>query len=141
MQTNKQIECGGELQKAGQKLLQAAHEYFEVYQKEVGSAAVVWLEDDNGHFVLFTRSEYKGNIMGVVHHNNQEPVLFEPFTVEKEIKGNLYHDAGAYGQCSYCSRYSDNPKVLGHRLECDCGRIKGWSGSFKKPDENSTWSP
>jgi len=82
MQTNKQIKQGSELQKAGQNLLQAAHDYFKVYQKELGSSAIVWLEDDSGHFVLFTRSEYKSDIMSRVSYHQQGPVLFEPFTNE-----------------------------------------------------------
>ncbi len=59
----------------------------------------------------------------------------------KTIPKTLAHDEGAYAQCGYCRRYSANPKSLGSRpFHCDCGRTEGWSGSFKKPDENSVWS-
>lgn len=57
-----------------------------------------------------------------------------------EIKGTHAHDAGAYGRCSYCGRYSDNPKCLIFPFYCECGRKDGFSGSFKKPDIDSKWS-
>jgi hypothetical protein len=66
MQTNKTIAVNSELHRKGRDLLRAAYEYWRVYQKELGGSAVVWLEDDNGHFVLFTRSEYREEIMRVV---------------------------------------------------------------------------
>ena len=56
------------------------------------------------------------------------------------IKRSHMHDAGAYGRCSYCGRYSDNPNILSHKTPCDCGKIKGWCGSFKKPVKESKWS-
>lgn len=56
------------------------------------------------------------------------------------IGATLIHDAGAYGQCSHCGRYSDNPNVLSHELKCDCGKNTGWSGSFKRPDADSAWA-
>lgn len=59
----------------------------------------------------------------------------------EEIEATMAHDAGAYARCSYCGRYSDNPKALQtHGLVCDCGRAFGWSGSFKKPTKDSQWS-
>ncbi len=63
MRTNKEVEEGTELYDVGMKLMQAAYDYWEVYQKKVGSAAVVWVENDNGTFLLFTRGEYKENIL------------------------------------------------------------------------------
>ena len=54
----------------------------------------------------------------------------------------LLHNEDACARCYYCGRYSDNPKSLSRtmNLVCDCGRILGWSGSFKKPTEDSIWS-
>lgn len=57
------------------------------------------------------------------------------------IDATLAHDAGAYAQCSYCRRYSDNSKSLTKDgFPCDCGKLYGWSGSFRRPDENAIWS-
>jgi hypothetical protein len=72
MQTNKIISAKTKLYKKGNRLLKAAHEYWEEYQKECGPAAVVWLDNDNGHFVLFTRSEYKKDIIpnAILMRNN-----------------------------------------------------------------------
>lgn len=58
----------------------------------------------------------------------------------EHIKATDFHDAGAYGRCSYCGRYSDNPTILTQKIKCDCGERYGWSGSFKRPNENSIWS-
>jgi hypothetical protein len=58
----------------------------------------------------------------------------------EKIKSTLTHDAGAFGRCSYCGRYSDNPSVLLERIACDCGKSGGWSGSFRRPTLDSLWS-
>ena len=80
METNKRITEESDLGKKATVLLQAAHAYWETYQKEVGPNAVVWLENDNGHFVLFTRSEYKESFMSAARRDCMtEPVMFEPF--------------------------------------------------------------
>lgn len=51
------------------------------------------------------------------------------------------HDAGAYARCSYCLRYSDDPRALGERaFRCECGETLGWSGSFHRPDSKARWS-
>lgn len=55
------------------------------------------------------------------------------------IQKTLSHDAGAFGQC-ICGRYSDIPSILNHEIKCNCGLKTGWSGSFKKPTEESRWS-
>ncbi|MCJ7776862.1 MAG: hypothetical protein MUP16_00890 [Sedimentisphaerales bacterium] len=81
METNKTINPKSELGKKARKLLKAGDEYWQIYQKELGSAAVVWLRANNGHFILFTRSEYKKDILesaGIACRG--EPVMFEPFT-------------------------------------------------------------
>ena len=57
------------------------------------------------------------------------------------IKRNWFHDAGAYARCSYCGRYSDNPKSLEkEEWPCECGKLHGWSGSFVPPTAESQWS-
>jgi hypothetical protein len=55
------------------------------------------------------------------------------------IKNTHWHDAGAYGRCSHCGRYSDDAYCLDDRVMCDCGRKGGFSGSFKKPTKESNW--
>lgn len=58
-----------------------------------------------------------------------------------DIKETWTHGKGAYARCSYCGRYSDDPRSLQHRMNCECGNgNKGWCGSFVAPDENSKWS-
>jgi hypothetical protein len=60
--------------------------------------------------------------------------------VQPSIPATWQHDAGAYAQCSFCLRYTRNPKALSHAcLLCDCGSAEGWSGSFKKPGPDARW--
>lgn len=56
-----------------------------------------------------------------------------------DILANHRHDAGAYGKCSFCGRYSDNHLCLSLGFRCDCGKKNGFSGSFASPDKNSLW--
>lgn len=57
-----------------------------------------------------------------------------------EIKGTLRHDAGAFGRCSFCDRYSDDPHCLDDLYMCQCGKWNGYSGSFKPPKKDSKWN-
>ena len=57
----------------------------------------------------------------------------------ENIKQSWDHDTGAYGRCSHCGRYSDDPKCLTDGFKCNCGMAAGFSGSFKRPLEGSTW--
>jgi len=80
MQTNKIIKRDSELDILGKKLIESAYNYWKQYQKELGSAAVVWLEAEDGHFVLFTRGEYKRQILSAANRETDHgPVMFEPF--------------------------------------------------------------
>ena len=57
------------------------------------------------------------------------------------IKKSARHDAGAYAQCFYCERYTeDHRSLLIKTFMCDCGKSDGWCGSFKPPTEDSKWS-
>jgi hypothetical protein len=57
------------------------------------------------------------------------------------IPATLAHDAGAYARCSYCQRYSIDPRTLtAWPPVCDCGNQSGWSGSFFAPTAESQWS-
>jgi len=81
MNTNRTLKRNSEIGKAATRLLQAAADYWEIYQKVCGGAAVVWVDNDKGNFVLFTRGEYRDSIMReVCRLNHSELALFEPFT-------------------------------------------------------------
>jgi len=81
VQTNKVIARDSELGERGQDLLAAAKAYWDEYQRVCDSAAVVWLDDDSGHFVLFTRGEYRSAIMdSATRECRGEVAMFEPFT-------------------------------------------------------------
>ena len=86
MMTNKAIDSGSELALKGMALLEAAHEYWKQYRKDVsGPSAVVWLENSNGHFILFTRSEYKEAIMAAANRECRgKPVMLDPFLSNEE---------------------------------------------------------
>jgi hypothetical protein len=57
------------------------------------------------------------------------------------IPATLRHDEGAIARCSYCGRYSIDPKTLSDRQpRCECGEKHGWSGSFTKPGHDAEWS-
>lgn len=74
MNTNKVIDEGSELERRAKDLIKAAADYWEQYAKDVG-----------GHFVLFTRGEYKASIMAAAHRDCAgEPALFHPFTAPEE---------------------------------------------------------
>lgn len=79
MQANLSIAKDSKLYDLGQKLIEAGHDYWEEYQRQCGPSAVVWLELDNGHFVLFTRSEYKEDIMRYVPMLQSEAGMVHPF--------------------------------------------------------------
>lgn len=62
--TNTALPKDSELYRKGQALILAAYEYWQEYRKTCTPCAVVWLEAENGHFVMFTRGEYKA---GIIH--------------------------------------------------------------------------
>lgn len=58
-----------------------------------------------------------------------------------EIKASMLHDAGAYGRCSCCGRYSADRRVLDRPAPaCACGSTEGWCGSFVSPGPDAHWS-
>lgn len=89
MTTNKTISTDSELARKGMALLEAANEYWKQYQMDVGGpSAVVWIDNEEGHFVLFTRSEYKAAIMETANRECAgEPRLFEPFETSERKDG------------------------------------------------------
>ena len=67
------------LQELGQKLIEAAYDYWQEYQKVHAPRADVWLEDTSGHFILFTRGEYKAKILENAFGLDTRPILDHPF--------------------------------------------------------------
>lgn len=57
------------------------------------------------------------------------------------IRATPTHEAGAYGRCKYCGRYSDNIQciVRSEIFVCDCGMVGGWKGLFDPPTSESRW--
>jgi len=79
VRTNLTIRTENPLHAKAEVLIKAASDYWKEYQKQSGTAAVVWLDTDCGHFVLFTRGEYRQQIMGVVDSLRGEAGLVKPF--------------------------------------------------------------
>jgi hypothetical protein len=79
MQTNKTIAKKTRLYKLGKRFVEAGAKYWDEYQREVGPAAVVWLELENGHFILFTRSEHKQDFISQIEWRSDDPPLDHPF--------------------------------------------------------------
>lgn len=52
-----------QLEEEGRKLLEAAYNYWEAAHKAGISGAVIWLQDDDGKLVIFTRGEYRATLM------------------------------------------------------------------------------
>ena len=59
-----------------------------------------------------------------------------------EIPATGRHDAGAVARCSYCDRYTTDPRSLSDEgLACECGKSNYWSESFRRPDDEAEWFP
>ena len=52
-----------DLEAVGAKLLDAAQAYWEAAHKAGISGAIIWLEDFDGRLVIFTRGEYRHQLM------------------------------------------------------------------------------
>lgn len=63
VETNLQTASDTELYEAAQVLLDAAMDYWEVYRRVIGGAAVVWVKDTDGRMVVLTRGEYQAELM------------------------------------------------------------------------------
>lgn len=84
MQTNKTISKENKLYGIGNRFFEVANEYWEEYQKQLGSAALVWIENEKGTFILFTRGEYKESILSQAMKESFNKHLEYPFTVSDE---------------------------------------------------------
>ena len=52
---------------AGQKLLDAALEYWQACRDEFQDGSVQWLEGSNGELLIYTRAEYRHTLMSNIH--------------------------------------------------------------------------
>jgi hypothetical protein len=52
---------------AGTRLLEAAQEFWDACHEEGQHGAVQWLEDTNGKLIIYTRAEYRQQLMKSVH--------------------------------------------------------------------------
>lgn len=84
MQTNKTVSKDSKLYKIANRLFAIANEYWEEYQKELGSAALIWVENEKGNFILFTRGEYKEAILSQAMRESFNEHLSYPFTIGDE---------------------------------------------------------
>lgn len=82
-----------------------------------------------------------------IHKDGCNRVALAPQGTEGGVKrgrsicATSMHDAGAFGRCSYCGRYSDSWDCLARGMfPCDCGKLGGWSGSFVSPNKDAVWS-
>jgi len=76
------------LRKPAKRLLEAAYEYWKAYQElHLPTSAVVWLKDSKGGLVIFTRGEYKNQLMENIDthiYGESDPELEFPELVEEE---------------------------------------------------------
>jgi hypothetical protein len=79
METNHRPKKDSELYRKGQALIEAGQAYWEEYQKVCTPGAIVWLTMNNGNFILFTRGEYKEDLISVIQDLEQDKPLDKPF--------------------------------------------------------------
>jgi hypothetical protein len=82
METNMNAAAHAELRKKGQALIEAARAFWEVHRSIGGPRAVVWLSSTDGSLVVFTRAEYRDQILANVRPISEETPLRDPFMVD-----------------------------------------------------------
>ncbi|MDR8087834.1 hypothetical protein KPB05_10210 [Burkholderia gladioli] len=84
------------------------------------------------------------HLTSFIGKDDAERAAVSPATATAPLNGiaaTMFHGEGAIARCSYCGRYSIDPKTLGDRQpKCECGEKDGWSGSFEKPRPDAKWS-
>lgn len=60
---------------AGQKLVDTAYEYWKACQAAKQYGAVQWLEDSDGKVVIFTRGEYRQQLLREIHKLPDNPEI------------------------------------------------------------------
>jgi hypothetical protein len=71
-------ETGTELAEAAKKFLDAGYEFWKVHARVCGMTAVKWVDSENGHMALFTRGEYREEILSECDFMQQHPDKFPP---------------------------------------------------------------
>ena len=66
-----------DVREAAQKAIDAMHEFFRVHPSH---GAVIWLEDDAGRVLVFTRGEYRDKLMAAIEY----PAETEYFQIGEE---------------------------------------------------------
>lgn len=61
---------------AGAKLLAAAQDFWQACHDEGQYGAVQWLEDSDGKLLIYTRAEYRENLMQNIHKIDTRKVHF-----------------------------------------------------------------
>lgn len=95
--------------------------------------------------LVFARGFLRGLVMGKPVTKDTIDVLVKlERGLGATLESTMRHDHGAYAKCSYCGRYTADPRSLdeGTRADarCDCGEVAGWSGSFEAPGPDAQWS-
>jgi hypothetical protein len=77
------------LRECALSLSQAGHDFWKVCQKEDGSSAVRWLELTDGTLIVFTRGEYRQELLnGIDQISGKAEIIFEiPEEDDEEIVG------------------------------------------------------
>jgi hypothetical protein len=69
----------------GQKLIEAAHEFWKACREEGQHGAVQWLTGENGELIIFTRCEYRQQLMrNIGDLYSQSPVHTFPESLKEE---------------------------------------------------------
>ena len=84
METNMNVASDKEMYKAAQVLLKAAYNFWKIHQKQCGPRAVVWLQNQEDGFFLFTRGEYKTQIIQNLSPIVEDQPLTEDMFIEKD---------------------------------------------------------
>jgi hypothetical protein len=66
------LEMDKKRMKTGQKLLDSALEFWKACQQEGQHGAVQWLEGSNGELLIFTRAEYRAQLMANIERLSRQ---------------------------------------------------------------------
>lgn len=88
MSETETIELDSDLHKAGVALLEAAAEYWRVAHRNDIHGAISWLDDSKGNTVLFTRGEYRHQLLKNIEAPG-EIRYFEHITTDAEFEAEF----------------------------------------------------
>lgn len=72
---------------AGQKLLDAAYEFWQACHEEGQYGGVQWLEGSNGELIMFTRGEYRNTLLNniyILHEQERVHLFSESMPIEDD---------------------------------------------------------